>query len=101
MPLKVLISNKTGNPEDPATLKATAFNVLLPLARRPRMGGPEAHSIVGKLLLQALQPFRRAGAAQKEPEECFSLMRCTSYGKECAPATKQLHACSWCLSLAG
>ncbi len=43
-------------------------------------GGPAAHDAVGRQLLQALKPYRKEGAPEREAQACFTLLRCASQG---------------------
>lgn len=79
-PVRVLIQSRTGDAFAYWKAEWVAFDVLLPLAKESLQGGLAAHNEIGRQLLQALQPYRKAGMPDRQPHQCFTLLRCSLEG---------------------
>ncbi|CAL5222944.1 g5381 [Coccomyxa viridis] len=79
-PIRVLINNQTGEYDEDGVGDEIAFDVLLPLSSEEVQGGHAACDAIGQQLLEALKPYRKEGAPDREPQECFTLLRCQSQG---------------------
>lgn len=78
-PVRVLIQNAKGLNID-SMPDGLAYEVLLPLGKDQLQGGRSAHDALGGQLLQALKPYMKAGVRDREPAECFTLLRCAARG---------------------
>ena len=80
-PAWVLIQSICGEEERVQRSKKLAYDIVLPLPRKFLHGGRSAARSIGLQVLQALSPYRRAGAPPLAPDKCFELMRCNREGE--------------------
>ena len=80
IPAWVLIQSKSDEDGDLDQFNKIAYDILLPLPKEFLQGGQIAAESIGLQLLQAVRPYRKAGAPPRAPHECFSLMRCFAQG---------------------